>query len=80
MLTGEAGCLHYEGGQKQTARVPDAGNDGPMDRDASFRLSAHEPADGAARMLRGNGAGMRLLHDECKWFVLPGTPAGRGCR
>ena len=75
MLKVEAWHLHYAGGQKPTTRVVDAGDDGPMDRDAGVGLSAGDAADGSACVLSRHGTGMRFDCNECEWLVLSCAPA-----
>ncbi len=78
MLKVEAPRLHYASGQKQTTRVVDAGDDGPLDRDACVRLSAGDAADGATCLLSQHGTDLRPIRDECRWLVLPGPSAESG--
>ena len=66
MLKVEALRLHYASGQKQTTGVVDAGDDGPMDRDACVRLSAGVAADGSTCVLSQHGTGMRFDCNECE--------------
>lgn len=64
ILTDKARGLHYASGQKQTRRVVDAGDDGPMDRDAGVGVSAGDAADGATCVLPQHGTGLQPVRDE----------------
>ena len=78
MLTDKAQGLHYAGGQKQTTRVVDAGDDGPVDRDAGICLSAGDAADGSTCVLPQYGADLQFVQDECEGLLLPGPAAESG--